>query len=205
MNSMKATRSPTLIEPAATRAPPNPMTTRKTPWTAVPPIGPMSACNRAIRMPAAYAWCAAAPTPAVSRSWALLARMVRAAVIARSTADVISPMRAWASFDAGRIRRRENSMTKARIPATPAAVTTNSTASIRIMPAAAPTTITTPVTVSNKPEVTTARSSVVSAPTRDSRSPVRRWSYSVMGSRNRWLARRRRAERTRPSAVRDSR
>ena len=38
---------------------------------------------------------------------------------------------------------------------------------------------------SNRPEVTTARSSVVSAPTRESRSPVRRRSYSRIGRRSR--------------------
>ena len=69
----------------------------------------------------------------------------------------------------------------------------------------APTTVTAPVTVSNSPEVTTARSRVVSEPTRDSRSPVRRRSYSAMGSRSRCPASRRRVPSTSPSAVRCSR
>ncbi len=50
---MNATRSPTLIAPAATRAPPTPRTSRNAPWMAAVDAGATSACNRATRMPAA--------------------------------------------------------------------------------------------------------------------------------------------------------
>jgi hypothetical protein len=77
--------------------------------------------------------------------------------------------------------------------------------SITIIAVPAPTTMSRPVTVSSSPEVTTARSRVVSAPTRESRSPVRRRSYSAIGSRSRWETNWRRAVSTTPSAVRCSR
>ena len=130
--------------------------------------------------------------------------MVRAAVIDRSTAAVSSPIRSCACFDAGRTRRARIAATP--IPAEmPTTVTASSSGSIRIMPTTAPTTITAPVTSSNSPDVTTARSRVLSEPTRDSRSPVRRRSYSVIGNRSRCAANRRRDVSTIPSAVRDSR
>ena len=94
---MKATRSPTVIAPAATRAPPTPSTSRKAPWTAIEPTGPTSACSRATRSPAVVRLLGAAADgrrpPAPRRR---LARMVRAAEMARSTAEVISPIRSWA-------------------------------------------------------------------------------------------------------------
>ena len=57
----------------------------------------------------------------------------------------------------------------------------NSSGSIRAIATTAPITMIAPATVSSRPEVTTARSSVVSAPTRESRSPVRR--RVVLGDR----------------------
>ena len=180
-----------------------PTTTRNAPCTAAVAAGPTSARSRATRSPLVNAARAAAATPALSRSWALLARMVRAAVMARSTAAVMSPIRACASFDAGRTRRAKTSEKLSAMPM-PRTVTPNSSGSMTTMPTAAPTAMTAPVTVSNRPEVTTARSSVVSAPTRESRSPVRRWSYSVIGRRSRCAASRVRADSTMPSAVRAS-
>src|SRR5207247_1056269 len=79
-NSTKATRSPMVSEPVATRVPPTPTTTRNAPCTAAVAAGPTSARNRATRSPLANAARAATATPALSRSCALLARIVRAAV-----------------------------------------------------------------------------------------------------------------------------
>ena len=115
-----------------------------------------------------------------------LARMVRAAEMARSTAEVISPIRSWACSEPAPRTRRAKVTAKRQPQCRPrAAVTPNSSGSSSTIATPAPTTITAPVTVSKSPEVTTARSRVVSAPTRDSRSPVRRRSYSAIGSRSR--------------------
>ena len=48
----KATRSPTVTCPAATRTPPTPRTARNAPCTAIEATGPRTACSRARRSPA---------------------------------------------------------------------------------------------------------------------------------------------------------
>jgi hypothetical protein len=166
--------------------------------------GPISARSRATRMPASYACVALRVTVSASRCSAPLARMVRAAETARSTAEVISPSRAWVSSDSPRTRR-ETEMATAIPTASPHRATPSSSGSSTAMATVAPATMTVPVTISKSPDVTTARSRVVSAPTRESRSPVRRVSYSVIGRRNRCRASRRRVVSTSPSAVRCNR
>ena len=68
-----------------------------------------------------------------------------------------------------------------------------------------PTKTSAPDTASTRPEVTTDRSSVVSDPTLDTRSPVRLVSNSSIGSRNIRSTSNRRVSSTTPSAVRCSR
>ena len=58
-----------------------------------------------MRTPAVYAAAALSPIASVSRSSAWLARIVRAPEMARSTVEVISPIRSWACADAARTRR----------------------------------------------------------------------------------------------------
>jgi hypothetical protein len=68
-----------------------------------------------------------------------------------------------------------------------------------------PTKTSTPETASTRPDVTTDRSNVVSEPTRETKSPVRRVSYSRTDSRNMRYTKPRRVSRTTASAVRCSR
>ena len=166
--------------------------------------GAMSDCTLAVATPTVYAARAASPTPSTSCSVAPDARMVRTAESERSTADVISPTRTWVSRESRRMRFE--AMTMVMNPSTTAVmVTASSTRSVTAMRTTAPMTTTTLETAVTRPEVMTARSSVVSVPMRDMRSPVRRWSYSTTGRASSRWARVRRVDRTTPSAVRASR
>src|SRR3954463_11399701 len=79
---------------------------------------------------------------------------------------------------------RETLIATARPAPTARTVTSRSETSTSAMATMAPTPTTTEPATSTTPDVTVARSSVVSAPTRDIRSPVRRRSYSATGSRS---------------------
>ncbi len=83
---MNATRLAIVIAPLATRKPPTPSTTRNETCIAIPAIGTTRDEIFATRMPASHAPSALRSTAAISRSVAFAARMVRTALIARSTA-----------------------------------------------------------------------------------------------------------------------
>jgi hypothetical protein len=201
---MNATRSATAIEPVATRYPPRPSTARNAPWTAMEPAGDTRACSRATWTPAVNARSALTPTVATSRAVAPLARMVRTADSARSTAALIAPTCSCACRDSTRTRRAAS--TAVVTPTlTASTVTSSSQASTSAMATRAPTPTTTEPASSTTPLVTVARSRVVSEPTRDIRSPVCRRSYSATGSRSSRSASSRRVLSTTPSAVRCSR
>src|SRR3954453_9360582 len=157
-------------------------------------------CSRATWPPAGEAWPAVSPTAAVSRVVAPLARMVRTADSARSSAAVMAPTASCACRDSRRTPRETLIATVIPMP-TATTVTSRSQTSTSTMAIRAPTAMTTDPAISTTPDVTVARSSVVSAPTRDIRSPVRRRSYSATGSRSSRSASLLRVLRTTPSAV----
>ena len=154
--------------------------------------GTMSAEMRATRTPNPYAASASASMAARSRSAAPAARMVRIEPIARSTAAARSPTFSCARATAGLIRIDSSTTTTSETAMMPK-VTRNRKGSMTSMPMSAPTNSSAPPTASTSPCVSTARSSVVSLPTRETRSPVRRRSNSGMG-RCRILAMSRRRE-----------
>src|SRR3954451_6900102 len=130
--------------------------------------------------------------------------MVRTADSARSSAAVMAPTASCACRDSRRTPR-ETLIATARPAPTAKTVTSRSETSTSAMATMAPTPTTTEPAISTTPEVTVARSSVVSAPTRDIRSPVRRRSYSAIGNHSSRSVSVRRVVRTTPSAVRWSR
>ena len=107
-NRMNATRSATVIAPMATRNPPTPSTTRNDTCMAMPATGTMSAEIFATWMPMVQAPSASVSTSRISRSVAPDARMVRTALIARSTAAATSPTFSCAACDASRTRRESS-------------------------------------------------------------------------------------------------
>src|SRR4051812_7511173 len=127
--------------------------------------------------------------------------MVRTAESARSSAAVMAPTASCACRDARRIPR-ETLIATAMPRPTARTVTSSSQTSTTAIAIRAPTAIATDPAISTTPEVTVARRNVVSAPTRDIRSPVRRRSYSATGSRSKRSASVLRVLRTTPSAVR---
>ena len=201
---MNATSDATVIAPLATRNPPTPSTTRNDTCIAMPAIGTTSAEIFATRMPIRQAPTASSSTAAISRSVALAARTVRTALMARSTEAARSPTRFCACWLATRMRA-ESSVTVAIETAMTSAVSPSSTGSMRIMATSAPTKVRAPPIASTSPCVSTARRRVVSDPTRETRSPVRRVSNSRIGSRSIRPTRRLRLESTTPSPVRWSR
>jgi hypothetical protein len=126
---------------------------------------------------------------------------VRTADSARSTAADIAPTSSCAWRDRARTRR-DTVATTAMPRATASTVTSSSQPSTSAIATRAPTATTAEPAISTTPPVTVARSSVVSEPTRDIRSPVRRRSYSATGRRSRRSVSVRRVVRTTPSAVR---
>ena len=201
---MNAIRSAIVMVPLATRKPPTPSTTRNDTCMAMPAIGTTRAEILATWMPIRQAPLASSSTAAISRSVAFEARTVRTALMARSTLAARSPTLACAARLAARMRC-DSSVTVTTDTAITSTVRPSSTGSITSMAMSAPTNVSEPPIASTKPWVSTARSSVVSDPTRETRSPVRRVSNSLIGRRSIRPISLRRLESTTPSPVRCSR
>ena len=200
-NRMNATSEAIVMAPLATRNPPTPSTTRNETCIAIPATGTTSAEILATARPIRQAPSASFSTPAISRSVAPDARTVRTAVMARSTEAARSPTFSWALRLARRMRLDSVTTTTTETAIT-SAVSESSTGSMIAIATTAPTKVSAPPTASTSPCVSTARSSVVSLPTRDTRSPVRRVSNSLIGSRSIRPTSRRRLDSTTPSPVR---
>ena len=180
---MNATRFATVIAPLATRKPPTPSTTRNDTCIAMPATGTTSAEIFATWMPIRQAPVASASTAAISRSVAFDARIVRTELIARSTDAARSPTFVCAFWLATRMRPL-SSVTTTIETAITSTVRPRSTGSMMSIAISAPMKVSAPPIASTSPCVSTARSSVVSEPTRETRSPVRRVSNSLIGSRS---------------------
>ncbi len=171
---------------------------------AMPAIGTTRALILATLMPMRQAPRASSSMTATSRSVALAARTVRMALMARSTLAARSPTFTWAAVLAVRIRR-DNRVTVTTDTAITSTVRPSSTGSMMSIATSAPMKVSDPPIASTRPWVSTARSRVVSLPTRETRSPVRRTSNSLIGKRSRRPTSLRRLESTTPSPVRWSR
>ena len=171
---------------------------------AIPATGTTRAEILATRIPICQAPTAATSTSATSRSVAFAARTVRTELMARSTAAASSPTFACALRLATRIRR-DSTVTTVTAMITTMSVNPSRIGSMMIMAMSAPMNVSDPPIASTSPCVNTARRSVVSLPTRETRSPVRRVSNSAMGSRSMRETSWRRDESTTPSPVRWSR
>ena len=200
---INATRLATVMAPLATRKPPTPNTTRNATCSAIPEIGTTKAEIFATSTPILYAPSASRLIDPISRSVAFAARTVRMALMARSTLAVRSPTRSWALREAARIRR-ERVTTVVTATATTTMVRLNRTLSRINMAMTAPMKVSAPPIASTSPWVSTARSRVVSEPTLDTRSPVRRSSNSRMGKKSIRRTSVLRDESTTPSPVRCS-
>ena len=203
-NRMNATNEAMVIAPLATRNPPTPSTTRNDTCMAMPATGTTSAEILATARPIRQAPSASFSTETISRSVAPEARTVRTAVMARSTEAARSPTFSCALRLATRMRP-DSSTTTTTDTAMTSAVRPSSTGSMMAMATTAPVKVSAPPTASTSPCVSTARSNVVSDPTLDTRSPVRRESNSLMGRRSIRPTSLRRLESTTPSPVRCSR
>ena len=201
---MNAIRFATVMVPLATRNPPTPSTTRNDTCMAIPAIGTTSAEIFATWMPIFHAPTASSSTAAISRSVAFEARTVRTALMARSTLAARSPTFTCAARLATRIRC-ESRVTVTTDAAITSTVSPSSTGSITSIAISAPRKVSDPPIASTSPWVSTARSRVVSEPTRETRSPVRRVSNSLIGRRSIRPISLRRLESTTPSPVRCSR
>ena len=146
----------------------------------MPATGTTSAEMRATLMPARHAPSDSPSIAATSRSVAFAARTVRTAEMPRSTAAARSPTFACASRLATRMRA-ESVVTVTIAIATTSTVSPSRIGSMMSIAMSAPTKVSAPPIASTSPWVSTARSSVVSEPTRLTRSPVRRASNSLIG------------------------
>ena len=155
----------------------------KAPLAASPPMGVTAALMRAIFTPCSYACFASSTICSVSRVSARDARIVRTALKARSTDDDISPTRCCALVVALRILRALKPIDATAIEII-SKVSSKRIGSMIAMATTEPTKIKTPPAASTNPWVSTARKRVVSEPTRETRSPVRRRSYSTIGRRS---------------------
>ncbi len=201
---MNVTRFATVIAPLATRKPPTPSTTRNDTCIAIPATGTTRAEIFATWIPIFQAPTASASMAAISRSVAFAARMVRTELIARSTAAARSPTLVCARWLATRMRPDSPTTTMIDTAMT-STVSPRSTGSMIAIATSAPRKVSAPPIASTSPWVSTARSSVVSEPTRETRSPVRRVSNSLIGRRSIRPTSLRRDESTTPSPVRWSR
>ncbi len=143
-------------------------------------------------------------TAAISRSVAPAARIVRIDPTARSTPDDSSPTFCCWSAEAARIRVLSRTTTAREAPTT-TTMSASSRGSMKAIAMTAPTRMRALPTASANPWVSTAYSNVVSVPTRETRSPVRRASNSLIGRRRMRAMSRRRLENTTAVPVRCSR
>lgn len=171
---------------------------------ASPLTGHSSALIRTILTPRRYAVPASSTSAASSRAVAPAGRIVRTPESARSTPEETRPSASCDSRVSAWIRAL-TSVTLTTATRTTAAVMPSSVRSSRAIAMSAPVKTRAPLTASTRPPVSASRTMVVSEPTRETRSPVRRVSYSFTGSRRSLPSRRRRALSTTPSAVRPSR
>ena len=130
--------------------------------------------------------------------------MVRTDPTARSTPDDSSPTFSCWIADAARMRVLRSTTMPSDAPTT-TTMSTSSRGSMNAIAMTAPSRISALPTASAKPCVSTAYRSVVSVPTRETRSPVRRASNSLMGRRRMRAISRRREEYTTAVPVRCSR
>ena len=198
---MKDTSCATVMTPLATRKPPTPRTTKNETCMAMEEMGTTKAEMRATLSPAFQASRASASTVSISRLTAFAARTVRTAEMLRSTAAVRSPTRSCATREYLRMRL-DRTMTMIMEATTTLDVNPKRIASMKSMAMMAPTKVTEPPMASTNPCVRTARNIVESAPTRETRSPVRRASNSLMGRLRSRETRCRRDDRTTDSPVR---
>ena len=169
-----------------------------------PLTGHRIAPRRAISTPRSYADSASASSRSLSRSVAPVARTVRIAESARSTPAATRPTASCEARVSVWIRALAIT-TLTTATAITVTVIPSRAGSISAIATSEPTKTNAPPSASTSPPVRTERSIVVSEPTRDTRSPVRRTSYSRTGSRSRCRTSLRRALRTTPSAVRSRR
>ena len=116
----------------------------------MPAIGTMSAEIFATFTPISHAPSASVSTVRISRSVAPAARIVRTALIARSTEDATSPTFSCAWCDASRTRR-DRSVTVVIAIAMTITVSPSSTASRTSIAMSAPMNVTAPPTASTRP------------------------------------------------------
>ena len=200
-NRMNDTRFAMVMAPLATLNPPTPSTMSSDTCSAIPATGTTSAEILATAIPMSQAPFASFSMVAISRSVALDARTVRIAPSARSTAADRSPTFSCC-LRLAILMRPESSTTVTTEMAMTSTVRPSSSGSMMSMAMSAPTNTSEPPTASTSPWVMTAYNSVVSEPTRETRSPVRRESYSRIGSRSIRLINWRRAESTTEVPVR---
>jgi hypothetical protein len=182
---MNVTRLAMLIAPVATRKPPTPSTTSSETCSAMPATGTTSAETFAMRTPTAYASVAREETDDTSRSVAPAARTVRIDPTARSTPEASSPTLVCCSVEAVRMRPLRSTTTTTETPIT-TTISSRRIGSMIAIATSAPTKMSELPTASARPCVSTAYNRVVSVPTRETRSPVRRASNSLIG---RWRMR----------------
>jgi hypothetical protein len=180
-NITNVTSPAIVIAPEATRKPPTPRTTSSDSCRATPATGTTNADAFATCTPASYAPRAVCSMLSRSRSDAPEARIVRIDPTARSTPEASSPTFSCCTAVARRIRPLSATTTATDAPTT-TRMSTSSTGSMMNIATIAPTKMSALPIESASPWVSTAYSRVVSVPTRETRSPVRRASYSCTGA-----------------------